>query len=358
MRTDRPDRRRFRARLLAWFDVSRRDLPWRRTDDPYRIWVSEAMLQQTQVERVVDYYERFIAAFPTVEALAAAPADDVLKRWEGLGYYARARALQEAARRVVAAHGGRLPTSAERLRDLPGFGPYTSAAVASIAFGEPVAALDTNVLRVLARVGTIPDVVSRGAGRAAAVELASSLLDPSRPGDFNQAMMELGAMVCRPRAPRCLLCPVAADCGARASGEPERWPETASRPSKPVVVAACGVVRRRGRLLVVRRPEQGLLGGLWEFPGARGTDGESPSETCIRGVFGKSGVRVAAPAPIRVVSQTFSHFRVQLHAFECADLGGRATAGRWATSDDVATLALTRTAREILRLVAGDERAR
>jgi A/G-specific adenine glycosylase len=348
MRTEGPDAVGFRARLLAWFDAGRRDLPWRRTSDPYRVWVSEVMLQQTQADRVVGYYERFVAAFPTVEALAAAPIDDVLKLWEGLGYYARARALHAAARAVARDLHGRLPRRAAELRSLPGFGPYTAAAVASIAFGETVAALDTNVLRVLARVACVDGPTSRGAARARLERIAARLIDPERPGDFNQAMMELGAMVCRPRAPRCLLCPVAADCSARASGDPERWPEPATSAARPDVHAACGVVRRRGRLLVVRRPERGLLGGLWEFPGGRLADDETPERACERGVLEKTGVRAEVVRPLAVVGHTFSHFRVTLHAFECRDLGGRATAGHWATIDEIDALALTRTARAIL----------
>jgi A/G-specific adenine glycosylase len=350
MPTSGVDERELRQQLLAWFDAGRRDLPWRRTSDPYRIWVSEVMLQQTQVDRVVGFYERFTTAFPTVEALAAAPLDDVLKLWEGLGYYARARALHAAARHVAEELGGRLPERAAGLRSLPGFGPYTAAAVASIAFDEPVAALDTNVLRVLARVGCVDGPVARRETRAALEQLAARLVDPDRPGDFNQAMMELGAMVCRPRAPRCLLCPLAAVCCARASGEPERWPEAATKTERPTVHAACGVVRRRGRLLVVRRPDRGLLGGLWEFPGARLAPDEPPERACERGVAEKSGVRVAATAEVATVHHTFSHFRVVLHAFACRDLGGRAHApARWATPDEVDALALTRTAREILR---------
>lgn len=331
----------FRAGLLEWFDAGRRDLPWRRTSDPYRIWVSEVMLQQTQVDRVVDYYTRFLDAFPTVEALAAAPIDDVLKLWEGLGYYARARTLHAAAARVAGDLDGRLPARAEELRALPGFGPYTSAAVASIAFNEAVAAIDTNVVRVVARLGC-------ASSRGEIDRLASDLVDPERPGDFNQAMMELGAMICRPRAPRCLLCPVAAGCCARASGAPERWPEPKPTAARPVVHAACGVVRRRGRVLVVRRPERGLLGGLWEFPGARLADGETPERACERGIVEKTGVRVTALEPLGAVGHTFSHFKVMLHAFACRDLGGRAHAGRWATFEEIDALALTRTARSVL----------
>ncbi len=306
----------FRAGLLEWFDAGRRDLPWRRTSDPYRIWVSEVMLQQTQVDRVVDYYTRFLEAFPTVEALAAAPIDDVLKRWEGLGYYARARTLHAAAARVAGDLDGRLPARAEELQALPGFGPYTSAAVASIAFGEAVAAVDTNVVRVVARLGC--------ASSRAAID-----------------------------RPRCLLCPVAAGCCARASGTPERWPEPKPTVERPVVHAACGVVRRRGRVLVVRRPERGLLGGLWEFPGARLADGETPERACERGIAEKTGVRATALEPLGAVGHTFSHFKVVLHAFACRDLGGRARAGRWATLDEIDALALTRTARSILSRLSG-----
>jgi A/G-specific adenine glycosylase len=350
-----PDVSRLRRRLLAWFEESRRDLPWRRTSDPYRIWVSEVMLQQTQVDRVVGYYERFLEAFPTVEALAAAPLDDVLKRWEGLGYYARARAMHAAARAVVAGHGGRLPETAEALRVLPGFGPYTAAAVASIAFGEAVAALDTNVLRVIARIFCVEGPVSRGETRAMLAARASGLLDPERPGAFNEAMMELGALVCRARGPRCLLCPVAEDCCARASGDPERWPGRATVSERETVHAACGIVTRRGRLLLVRRPEQGLLGGLWEFPGARCGPDEDAREACPRGIAGKTGVRAEVVAPLADVRQTFSHFRLVLHAFTCRDLGGKIQGGaaRWVAPADLEGLALTRTARELAGLIAG-----
>jgi A/G-specific adenine glycosylase len=274
-----------RSHLLEWFDGARRDLPWRRTSDPYRIWISEVMLQQTQVERVVGYYERFLRAFPTVEALAAASVDDVLKAWEGLGYYARARAVHEAARIVVRDRGGELPKTSAELAKLPGFGAYTAAAVASIAFGERVAALDVNAFRVLARLFRVDGPVTNGATRARLRALGEGLVDPRRPGDFNAAMMELGALVCRPRAPLCLLCALAGACEARASGDPERWPERAPVAERPTVHAACGVVRRRGKVLVVRRPERGLLGGLWEFPGGRLAEGEGAEEACARGVF-------------------------------------------------------------------------
>jgi A/G-specific adenine glycosylase len=341
-----------RSHLLEWFDGARRDLPWRRTTDPYGIWISEVMLQQTQVERVVEYYERFLRAFPTVEALAAADIDDVLKAWEGLGYYARARALHQAARIIVRDHAGMLPTSAVELGKLPGFGAYTAAAVASIAFGERIAALDVNAFRVLARLFRVEGVVTNGATKARLRALGEGLVDPRRPGDFNAAMMELGALVCRPRAPLCLLCPLAEACEARASGDPERWPERAPVAERPTVHAACGVVWRRGKVLVVRRPERGLLGGLWEFPGGRCADGESPEDACVRGVYEKTGIRVecvSSPADGHAIRHSFSHFHVVLHPFSCRDLGGRlsSSAARWVTESELEKLALTRTARKI-----------
>lgn len=329
-----------RARLLAWFDAARRDLPWRRTSDPYRIWVSEVMLQQTQVERVVAYYERFVGRFPTLEALAAAPLDEVLKLWEGLGYYARARALHAAAREVTARFEGRLPTTADALRELPGFGAYTSAAVASIAFGEASAAVDANVIRVIARVYATSE-------RAAIGRAAAEMLDPGRPGDFNQAVMELGAMICRPRAPRCLLCPLAESCRARVSGDPERWPARPPRAERATVHAACVLVVRRGRVLLVQRPERGLLGGLWEFPGGRIVEGETPAGACERGVLEKTGVRVAAESTLGEVRHAFSHFRVVLHVFRGEALGGRVVGrARWTTRNEIEALALTATARK------------
>ncbi len=339
----------FRRRLLDWFDRSRRDLPWRRTRDAYAIWVSEIMLQQTQVARVAGYYERFLAAMPTVHDLARADLDRVLELWEGLGYYGRARAMHRAARELVANHDGVLPRTVDRLVRLPGFGPYTAAAVASIAFGEQVAALDTNGLRVLARLGAIDSDPARADVRRAIDALAARILAPSRPGDFNQALMDLGAAVCTPRAPVCDRCPLAARCAARNAGNPERWPSK-SRPSqRPLVNAACGLVARRGRWLMVRRPAHGLLGGLWEFPGGRIADGETPESACARGIREKTAIVVGTCREVDAVRHSFSHFRVVLHVCRCTRSTGRALASRtrWVAPDEFATLAMTRTARRI-----------
>jgi A/G-specific adenine glycosylase len=251
------------AALLSHFDASRRDLPWRETSDPYAIWVSEVMLQQTRVDTVRPYYERWMERFPTAEALAGAELDDVLRYWQGLGYYGRARNLHRAARLVRERFAGALPRDLAELRELPGVGEYTAGAVASIAFGVPTPAVDGNVRRVLARLWGLEDPAAAEIRR-----LAAALVPADRPGDFNQALMELGATLCTPRAPDCGRCPLAARCRARALGEQERWPRSKARKPVPHETVETAVLRRRdGAVLLVRRPLNGFLGGLWEFPG-------------------------------------------------------------------------------------------
>ncbi|MEM1348559.1 MAG: A/G-specific adenine glycosylase [Myxococcota bacterium] len=259
-----------REALLTWYDHSRRDLPWRTADDPYATWVSEIMLQQTKVATVLDYYARWMRRFPDVGSLAAAELDEVLELWAGLGYYRRARFLHRGAQYVVEELGGEIPQTAKQLRALPGVGPYTAGAIASIAFGEVEALVDGNVERVLARIFAIPGDPKERANQKQFWALAEALVDEARPGDFNQAMMELGATVCTPKTPRCLLCPVRVRCDAFRLGEPTRFPAKVKR-SKPkeqttltcVVVAA---ISGREHVLVTKRPEDGLLAGLLEFP--------------------------------------------------------------------------------------------
>ncbi len=253
-----------RGLLLSWYDRQRRDLPWRQNSDPYRVWLSEIMLQQTRVEVVRPYYERFLARFPTVADLAAASIDEVLGLWSGLGYYRRARQLHAAAG-IVAAEG--FPETAAGWRELPGVGAYTAAAVASIAFGEAVAVLDGNVERVVARLGAVEGDPKRAATRRLLLAGATELVDPARPGDSNQALMELGATLCTPTGPRCLLCPLADGCAARRGGDPERFPE--ARKKKPPVRVRWLVVAVEddGRRLLFRRPDdEELLAGTWELP--------------------------------------------------------------------------------------------
>jgi A/G-specific adenine glycosylase len=274
-----PSEASLRRDLLSWFDRHRRDLPWRRTHDPYRIWVSEVMLQQTRVEAVLPYYERFLARFPSVGDLASAPLDEVLALWSGLGYYRRARQLHAAARRI--ADAGEFPRTVDRLLDLPGVGSYTAAAVASIAFGLAVPVLDGNVERVMARRLALAEDPKRGASRALLTAAAAALLDPSRPGDGNQALMELGATLCLPRQPRCELCPLRPGCVAAAEGRPEAYPPPRRRRRTEIRQLLVAVVASRenpDRVLLFRRsprlppaapgtaPSPGLPAGAWELP--------------------------------------------------------------------------------------------
>lgn len=306
--------RRMRARLLAFYDTRRRDLPWRRDADPYRVWVSEVMLQQTRVETVIPYFERWIERFPDVEALARAERDEVMAAWAGLGYYRRARHLHDAARIVRDAHDGEVPDTVEGLRELPGVGSYTAGAVASIAYDRVAPAVDGNARRVLARLFDL----ARPTG-ARYRDLAAALVDRERPGDFNQAVMELGATVCRPRDPECASCPLEDACLARERGTVDQRP--APRPATKVPsyrVGTAVVERPDGRCLLVRRPEEGLLGGTWEFPGHVARDGEDAVVAARRAagaIVDVSSIDGRAMPRVARVDHVFSHRRHAYHAF-------------------------------------------
>jgi len=257
----------FSSALLAWYDAGHRALPWRDTRDPYAIWVSEVMLQQTRAETVIGYYRRFLERFPTVRALAEAPEQELLKAWEGLGYYSRARNLQKAAKRIVAEHGGALPSDAGALATLPGIGPYTAGAIASIAFGRRVAAVDGNVERVIARVAGIREEVTvPSVGRAIRAR-AAELVPADRPGDFNNALMELGARVCVPGTPDCEACPVRPWCDAHREGDADLLPVKRRVRAPLVEKRGVAIVRWGGQVLVQRRIER-MLKGMWQFPNA------------------------------------------------------------------------------------------
>jgi A/G-specific adenine glycosylase len=257
--------------LGAWFDASARDLPWRRHRTPYAVWVSEVMLQQTRVETVVPYYERFLRRFPDVGALAAAHLDDVLHLWSGLGYYRRARQLHAAAREVTERYGGAFPREAILLRALPGVGAYTAGAIASLAYGAREPLVDGNVARVLARVEGIEEPIKSPGAVKHLWALAGLLVPEDRPGRFNEALMELGATVCLPRGPRCEACPLASFCRAHAAGREALLPVLAAKRAVPEVRAVAAVLfDARGRVLFARRQEDGLFGGLWEPPMVEG----------------------------------------------------------------------------------------
>jgi len=265
-----------RQDLLRWYDQNKRDLPWRHTSDPYAIWVSEIMLQQTRVETVLPYYEKFLGRFPTVEAVAQAEVEELLGAWSGLGYYRRARLLHQAARQLAAA-GKALPAGIKELRELAGVGAYTAAAIGSIAFGLVEPAIDGNSERVLARYLGLAADPKRGEGRERVAVTARNLLDKRRPGDSNQALMELGATVCRPRAPRCSGCPLEPSCQARALGNPEAFPAARARVSPTRVHRRVAVVQREGRVLLFRRSAtSGQLAGMWELPWVERLEGVLP----------------------------------------------------------------------------------
>ncbi|MBT3071872.1 A/G-specific adenine glycosylase [Rhodomicrobium sp. Az07] len=329
----------FRHALLGWYDIARRDLPWRAKPgeraDPYRVWLSEIMLQQTTVKAVVPYFEAFTRRWPTVDALAAATRDEVLAAWAGLGYYSRARNLHACAQ-VLA--GGGFPADEEGLRALPGVGAYTSAAIAAIAFDRPAAVVDGNVERVLARVFAVETPLP--AAKPELRKLAAGLTPASRPGDYAQAMMDLGAGICSPRSPSCLVCPVRTFCAATATGEAERFPLRAAKAARPTRRGEAFVIVRGGCILLRRRGDKGLLGGMMEVPTSEWVDA-AQADASVSGVGAPARV---AWRKARIVQHTFTHFHLELRVFAAdADADASAAAafsGEWAPLDKLAAFAL------------------
>lgn len=315
----------FRQDLVDWYRASARVLPWRETRDPYSIWLSEMMLQQTRVDQALPYYQRFLAAFPTVFDLAAAPVDQVLKLWEGLGYYARARNLHKAAQAVVEDFGGTFPKSEAEIRKLAGIGAYTAAAVLSIAYNVPLAVLDGNVIRVLARVFALEADVKQPKIRQLLQVRANELLSYEAPGDFNQGIMELGAITCTPRNPQCSRCPLQQVCTASQTHQTHIFPMSAKKAPIPHQHIAIGVILNDdGLILIDRRPESGLLGGLWEFPGGKQEAGETLPETCAREIREEVGIEVEVGDQFAQVDHAYTHFKITLHAFLCRLTSGTA----------------------------------
>lgn len=301
--------------LLNWYKTNARSLPWRGQPDPYAIWVSEIMLQQTRVETVIPYFRTWMLTFPDIRSLAEAEEDQVLKQWEGLGYYSRARTLQKAARVLVEKFNSKLPEEAPILEKLPGIGPYTAAAISSIAFGRDEAVLDGNVKRVLARVCNYSKPVNVPSSQPELRRMAQDLLPAGKAGDYNQAMMDLGATICTPRAPKCETCPVRTVCAAASLNLQSALPMMAKKPALPHWVVTAAVLRRDGKVLISKRPGKGLLGGLWEFPGGKMETGETREQSLEREIMEELGSRIHVGNLLGVYHHAYTHYRVTLYAF-------------------------------------------
>lgn len=342
---------RLRAALLAWFASSRRDLPWRRTRDPYAILVSEVMLQQTRVDTAVVYYEKFLNRFPTVSSLAGAPIEDVLAVWAGLGYYRRARMLHAAAAVIVHEHNGRVPRDLELLKQLPGIGEYTAGAIASIAYDVAAPAVDGNVIRVLSRVMAFEGDPLAPAGRRIINDAAAGLaVGEGSPGDWTQALMELGATHCIPRNPLCLLCPIVAHCAATRLGLVSKIPPPKKRPATRKVRHAAAIVRRKAGFLLVKRDETSHNAGLYEFPTVEYPDGDNPVAALTSFVRECSGLRITLGDPLVRVQHTITNHRIEVLAFDAGAPPG-APRGEcvFANPREASSLGLTAAARKILK---------
>ncbi|MCS7208274.1 MAG: A/G-specific adenine glycosylase [Fimbriimonadales bacterium] len=344
-----------RRALLEWFGTHKRPTPWRDNPDPYRVWVSEVMLQQTQTATVIPYFERFIARFPTVQALAEAPLEEVLRYWEGLGYYARARNLHRAAQQVVR-DGGQLPSTPDRLRELPGVGAYTAGAIASIAFGQPAPVVDGNVVRVLARLLWLAGDLRTTEAQKSLWQIAEQLVDPVRPGEFNQALMELGSTVCTPTQPRCDACPVRCLCEAYRRGRPTAVPEPRRRPPLRTITEVSAIIERERRYLLAQRAPEGLWGGLWEFPRATCVTHESLEAVAERAAR-QVGIQAAPLRALTLVRHTVTYSRIQLYGYLCTWQAGEAQAEEyraiaWATLDEISQYPLPAPQRRLAAALA------
>jgi A/G-specific adenine glycosylase len=316
----------FSHELLNWYSKHKRDLPWRRSKNPYHIWISEVMLQQTRVDTVIPYYHRFIEQFPTVQALAEAPEDHVLKAWEGLGYYSRARNLQSAVREVHERYGGQVPSEKNEISSLKGVGPYTSGAILSIAYNKPEPAVDGNVMRVLSRYFLIEEDIMKPSTRVRMEGLAKELILEGTASEFNQALMELGATVCTPRSPYCLTCPVMAHCSAREEGMAETLPvKKKAKPPRPELRIAAfieGSGQHAGKWLVRQRPQEGLLARMWELPHvelkhANGLDDSENMQALHDLILQEVGMVVSPREWIMDVEHTFSHIHWNMKVYRC-----------------------------------------
>ena len=348
-------RKNIQKRLVRWFQKNGRDLPWRNTTDPYAIWVSEIMLQQTQVATVIPYYQTFLKSFPTVRHLAKADLSKVLKVWEGLGYYSRARNLHRASQIVSKHFKGKIPDNLTDLRSLPGIGRYTAGAILSIAFDKPAPILDGNVKRVLSRLFAIADPPAKGKTEAHLWHLSESLIPNGEASSFNQGLMDLGAMICTPKEPQCPLCPLRDLCNGRASGDPERFPARTLKKQIPHIEAISAVIRENEKVFLQQRPPKGLLGGLWEFPNWSIEGKKDLKEYLKHKVKSEIGLKVKSEKPVGSFQQTFSHFKLTLQVFYCRPLSGKVR-GKWVPIRKLHALPMSRIHRRIAEKIDGETR--
>ena len=311
------DKKEFRHYLLRWYEASQRPMPWRETIDPYYIWISEVMLQQTQVATVIGYFNRFVQRFPDIKTLAEADLQDVLKLWEGLGYYSRARNLHQAVNQLVERGVFTVPDTPSEFLSLSGVGPYTCSAVQSIAFGHPLAVVDGNVKRVLSRIYELKIPVNDSSVHDVFNKKADGLLDTSDPSSFNQAMMELGALVCKPTSPLCSTCPVASFCKAFADGHVADFPKRKKKAPVPLRKRVAGLIVVDNTFLIVRRKEDGFLGGLWELPDASLKKNANPEKALAQDIQTRTGLIVDIDKNLARIKHAYTHFKLEMDLFLC-----------------------------------------
>jgi len=350
----------FSEKLLAWYADHARTLPWRGHPDPYAVWISEIMLQQTRVETVIPYFQNWIEYFPSVFELAAATQQEVLNLWEGLGYYARARNLHQAAGVIVHDFAGRLPQDAQTLQTLPGIGRYTAAAIASIAFGQDVAALDGNIRRVLARVFDVVEPLQSTKAERLLWQLAEDNLPSGVAGEHNQAIMDLGATICTPTSPDCITCPVAEICKSYELGVQEERPVKKAKPVIPHHTVTAAVIRCNGQVFIAQRPDKGLLGGMWEFPGGKIEPGVNLEACLKREICEELGVDIEVGSPFGIYEHAYTHFKITLHAFECSltkdtPIANEHTDIRWVKPAELEDFPMGKIDRQIARRILNTE---
>ncbi|MCU0573114.1 MAG: A/G-specific adenine glycosylase [Syntrophobacteraceae bacterium] len=357
----RPDARTtvsIQGKLLKWFQDHQRDLPWRMHYRPYEVWISEVMLQQTQVRTMLPYYERWMARFPDIRSVAEAPEDTVLKHWEGLGYYNRARNIQRTAGIITREFQGEVPRDYKTLRNLPGIGPYTASAILSLAFNEDRPVVDGNVKRVFSRLFDLSTVLTAPESLRSIEEIARAILPPGRARSFNQALMELGALVCTPRSPRCLHCPIREACVSQVLGLVSQRPVPTPAKALSSIEVAVGVLVSNGRIFIQKRPAGGLMPLLWEFPGGKVKKGETPEAALVRELREELEVQIQILGKIGVIRHSYTSFRVALHAFACRlrdearlPVLRSATESKWVNREEIADFPFPAANQKLIRML-------